>query len=337
MSTQDFDISTLTDEQKERLIAALQASLGESKQNSKTKLIKEIRESKFNEGFYCPTCGGKDIVRFGSYNGHQRYKCKDCGKTFNDLTNTPLSRTKFPKKWIPFVECMLNGYSLRKSAEIVGVSYVTLFYWRHKLLTALTESGIEAFNGIVEMDETFFLRSEKGEKNLKNRKPRKRGGVSTLRGISHELVCVLVARDRNKNTLSKVSSLGHVSTERVDKVVGSLLTSNNILCTDAWRAYNKYASSKGMEHYSIKDKRVVKGIYHIQNVNSYHSRLKKWMDRFNGVASKYLDNYLAWFKFFDSKGFEDNKANLKEMIIECCLHNTKDTNDSLRLRKFMVA
>lgn len=28
------------------------------------------------------------------------------------------------------------------------------------------------------------------------------------------------------------------------------------------------------------------GVYHIQNVNSYHSRLKKWMDRFNGVATK---------------------------------------------------
>jgi hypothetical protein len=34
----------------------------------------------------------------------------------------------------------------------------------------------------------------------------------------------------------------------------------------------------------------VKGIYHIQNVNSYHSRLKSWMERFNGVVTKYLDH-----------------------------------------------
>jgi len=34
-------------------------------------------------------------------------------------------------------------------------------------------------------------------------------------------------------------------------------------------------------------------------------RLKKRMDRFNDVASKYLDNYLAWFKFIDNKAFED--------------------------------
>lgn len=29
----------------------------------------------------------------------------------------------------------------------------------------------------------------------------------------------------------------------------------------------------------------VKGVYHIQNVNSYHSRLNKWMDRFSGVTT----------------------------------------------------
>jgi len=36
---------------------------------------------------------------------------------------------------------------------------------------------------------------------------------------------------------------------------------------------------------------VIKGLYHIQNVNGLHSRLKKWIDRFKGVAAKYLDNY----------------------------------------------
>lgn len=332
----DFDINSLTDYEKERLITVLQASIGASSRNE-GKLVKDIRETKFSEGFCCPICGSKEVVRFGSYNNRQRYRCKACGKTFSDFTNTPLSRTRFPQKWIPFVECMLKGYSLRKSAEIVGVSYVTLFYWRHKLLSALTESGVEAFSGIVEMDETYFLKSEKGEKHLKNRKPRKRGGVSALRGISHEQVCVLVARDRNKNTVSKVSCLGRIQTEKVDRLVGSLLSPSNVLCTDAWRAYKTYAVSKGVEHYGLKDRHVLKGIYHIQNVNSYHARLKKWMDRFNGVASKYLDNYLAWFKFLDSKGFEDNKAILGEMIVESCLHSTRETNDSLRSRKFMVA
>ncbi|MGE5599373.1 MAG: hypothetical protein ACM3XS_08335, partial [Bacteroidota bacterium] len=48
-----------------------------------------------------------------------------------------------------------------------------------------------------------------------------------------------------------------------------------------------------------KGKRVVHGIYHIQSVNSYHSRLKTWVRRFNGVATKYLLNYLIWHEHLD--------------------------------------
>ena len=59
------------------------------------------------------------------------------------------------------------------------------------------------------------------------------------------------------------------------------------------------SNEKGLEHYPFKldGKERVKGLYHIQNVNNYHSRLKSWMDRFNGVATKYLHRYLSWFHF----------------------------------------
>jgi hypothetical protein len=97
---------------------------------------------------------------------------------------------------------MFKSYYLRKSAEIVGVICVTLFYWRHKLLTALKQMDFDHFDGIVEVDETYFLYSQKGHCGIKDRKPRKRGGKSKHRGISHEQVCVLVARDTEPKQLS---------------------------------------------------------------------------------------------------------------------------------------
>ncbi len=45
---------------------------------------------------------------------------------------------------------------------------------------------------------------------------------------------------------------------------------------------------------------MIKGLYNIQNVNNYHRRLKGWIQRFNGVATKYLNNYLAWFQVLES-------------------------------------
>ena len=31
------------------------------------------------------------------------------------------------------------------------------------------------------------------------------------------------------------------------------------------------------------------------NINNFHSKLKQFMSRFNGVATKYLDNYVNYF------------------------------------------
>ena len=73
-------------------------------------------------------------------------------------------------------------------------------------------------------------------------------GKSKHRGISHEQVCVLVARDRTKATVSKVACMGRIVKTKVDNMIGSKLTSDNVLVTDAWRAYKTYAKEKGLEH-----------------------------------------------------------------------------------------
>lgn len=58
---------------------------------------------------------------------------------------------------------MINGYSIRKCAVIVGISRPTSFYWRHKILDAVRAyMGIGAVGGVIEVDETFFRKSFKG-------------------------------------------------------------------------------------------------------------------------------------------------------------------------------
>jgi hypothetical protein len=44
---------------------------------------------------------------------------------------------------------------------------------------------------------------------------------------------------------------------------------------------------------------VIDGVFHIQNVNAYDSRLKGWMRRFHGVATQYLENYLGWRRMLE--------------------------------------
>jgi len=38
----------------------------------------------------CLHCGSGNVKRNGKYRSHQRYLCKNCGKSYNDRTASPL-------------------------------------------------------------------------------------------------------------------------------------------------------------------------------------------------------------------------------------------------------
>jgi hypothetical protein len=59
-------------------------------------------------------------------------------------------------------------------------------------------------------------------------------------------------------------------------------------------------------------------LFHIQNVNAFHSRLKKWIRRFNGVSTKYLDNYLAWHLFLDRLSGTGDAAMARKLLTTAC-------------------
>ena len=58
------------------------------------------------------------------------------------------------------------------------------------------QTKAEHLTGIVELDETYFLESHKGERDPE-RKPRKRGGSASKRGISEEQIAVAILRMQN--------------------------------------------------------------------------------------------------------------------------------------------
>jgi hypothetical protein len=148
----------------------------------------------------------------------------------------------------------------------------------------------------------------------------------------------LLPRDRTKATVSKVACMGRVVKTKVEKIIGSKLTSENVLYQILGELI-RHAKEKGIEHYRIKSndgKYVIKGLYHIQNVNGLHSRMKQWIERFKGVSTKYLDNYLAWFLFVDSRSNESTKHNIKDFLLSSFVFEMTDTYDSLRKSKFIV-
>ena len=132
------------------------------------------------------------------------------------------------------------------------------------------------------------------------RPARKRGGSAAKRGISREQVPVLVTRDRAGSTADAILPADDKAS--VVAALGPLLPKDIILCSDSSSTLAAAAKALGVAHRPINltaGIRVVAGVYHVQNVNAYDSRLKDWIRRFHGVATRYLDSYLGWFRAID--------------------------------------
>ena len=246
----------------------------------------------------CPHCESNNVRKFGTKDGIQRFQCRDCRKTYNSLTGTPLARLHKRDQWLHMASALNDSISLDKTAVRCNIAHSTAFRWRHIFLATASREMSETLDGIVEADETYFPRSHKGE-HLDDEEPRRRGGIS-CRGISQNLVGVLVAVDRLGGVVDGI--LDNASTKAVTKVLKDHLSPRTKLCIDGGSALWGFVSQNNVSFAMMPSGKYVSEydpIFHIQTVNAYHSRLKSWIQRFRGVATKYLKSYLGWFRKFE--------------------------------------
>jgi hypothetical protein len=150
-----------------------------------------------------------------------------------------------------------------------------------------------------------------------------------LRGISNLKIAIVVAQQ----VIAQEAGNDRVKVEEIDTVTGSYIDPSSLLYTDIATNYKKYAQIKALKHEPItpsKEGYVKKGIYHLQNVNNYHKHLEGRMDRFQGVATKYLDNYLYWFGFLQQSKKLAEKEQINQMLLSACQNSNSVTVTFLR-------
>ena len=236
----------------------------------------------------------------------RRFRCAGCGKTFNALTGTPLAGLHYKGRWFDFAGALSEGETVRASAKRCSVAIGTAFRWRHRFLRAIKTDQL-ALKGIVEADETYVLESRKGSRawrraeagepgaQVPERKPRKRGGKASKRGISGQQTAILIAADRSGTTLSSILPVDNGAC--LAEALGPVLAKDALLVTDAAGAFRICAKALGVSHEVLNQSagERVRGELHIQTVNSRHERFKSMLRRHRGVATKYLASYLKWF------------------------------------------
>src|SRR6516162_9215251 len=136
----------------------------------------------------------------------------------------------------------------------------------------------------------LFWKAAKASAGWQERRASARGGKAQKPGLSDEQTPMLIARDRHGDQVDAV--LPNRTAEAVGVALDGVLAKDDVLlCVDGDTAVIAYAKKHGIEFETIiasKGEHVHEKVLHLQNVNATVSRLKNWLTRFNGVASKYL-------------------------------------------------
>jgi transposase-like protein len=305
------ELLKLPKSERHRVIAEVENIGAEPKQS--TRCQDSRRKLLNNKQGVCPHCGASKYVKFGFKSNSQRYKCKSCKRSFTEYTGTWIAGIHHKDKLDDYLGLMLEEKSLDKIKVALSINKKTAFDWRHKVLASLSENDKGDFTGITESDETFFLNSEKG-RSVSNRKSRKRGGSSKTKGIGNDQVAVIVTQDRKSGLDLTVATMGRLKKVDIENAIGSRVKPNKtILCSDAHVSYKGFAMDNEIEHHPLKaiiKQHVKNRVYHIQHVNSTHNKLKKWVDNtFWGVSTKYLQQYLNWYRVKEKIKHRKDKLN----------------------------
>lgn len=257
----------------------------------------------------CPACGAKDPALDGrAPNGARRYRCRACGARYSALSGTIFADGKLPlHKVMRIVEVMCHNASLRLIELVAEVSHGTAFLWRHKVFSTVDSwQDRVSLSGRVWIDEMYFNDSDL--LHGLGRGPR--------RGLSKDLICVVVAIDASKNVVAVVSENGKPSTKRINAALESHIRRGSTVVHDCEKAHNALVRRLGLvdERYKANTADPVY-LEHMALVNNLCSWIRRYVGRFSCMRSANLQSYLNWFVYLFRVHRDEKKWPVEERVV----------------------
>lgn len=249
----------------------------------KSKKVSNILETPFSE-IKCPYCNKDKILKWGIRSDMQRYKCKSCNKTFNSLTHTPLARLRRKGHWLDYSECLKKGITIRKAATNCEIHRNTSFRWRHRFIDNLKQIKAKELSGVIETGDISLKESFKGAKKNHKELFKERKTIKVIFNI-----------DRNQNIFDLTNIKLNIN--NLNKLVSNNIEKDSMILLESEKYYIDFAKQQNIQFIVMKENKTINNLVSIQKLLSYKEEFSKWIfNHFRGVATKYLENYVSWYR-----------------------------------------
>ena len=238
---------------------------------------------RYPDGVYCEKCG--KITKHYKRSGIKFYSCEFCGRGVSPTANTIFHKSNTPlRSWFHAIFLMAStktGISAKQLQRELGVTYKTA--WRiFTQIRKLMAEDINPLSGQVEVDETY----------IGGRRAGKRG-----RGASGKSVVMGIV-GRKGNAIKKV--IPDVKARTLLPIVAKHVSNGDTtIFTDELGSYNR-VDKLGYAHEIVQHaaKQYVRGIAHVNTVESLWSTIKRGIDGVNhSVSTLHLQSYLDSYIF----------------------------------------
>lgn len=232
-------------------------------------LIDEMHEKLLKElsPITCVKCGGKVVKDGKTIDTHlQKFKCKECGKKFNILSETILDKSPIPWNiWVLVLQDMLNytsikdiHYGLIMNHHISNIDESTVSIMTKKLREMFIYLPLPTLTGVIQIDEKHFRESQKGKENpddVLNKGQTRTGHERATKsqygtmGPEFSTTCCMV--DDSGHSVAKVITMGRMTLEMFEDDIVQHIKNPTFICTDMNPIYGQWCALNNINQYCI--------------------------------------------------------------------------------------
>lgn len=237
----------------------------------------------------CPRCGSTAVAENGfTRSGIQRYVCRACSDNLDAPAGTAIGgmRVGFPT-FAEFVVLMRHNATIGSIAGSCGVTHTLAFEWRHRV-----PSSVRGYQDRVTLRDKVWI----DETPVDDTEPCPKLGNRRSQGLSKEKACICFAIDSHTSIVARRAGNGKPSGKRVLAALGGNIERGSTIIDDMEKAHNLLARQVGGKHTSFKaDTNDPACLKNLAPVNNLCSWIKRYLWRFPGMETRYLQDCLDWY------------------------------------------